>query len=153
VFYALVFLTRYTDLFQEINGWNFFFKIFYFLSSFYTIGIMRLVYPRTREREAAWKMSAVIAGGCLVLSPFVMLIFIEKELWGFREVRERSSILVTRVVPLLTDMCVHSGSGYSPKSSNPSASSRSCCYCARPPYQRSSRPSTSSSWGLTERCT
>lgn len=89
MFYALVFLTRYTDLFQEINGWNFFFKIFYFLSSFYTIGIMRLVYPRTREREVAWKMSAMIAGGCLVLSPFVMLIFIEKDFWGFREVRER----------------------------------------------------------------
>ncbi|KAK3329595.1 ER lumen protein retaining receptor-domain-containing protein [Apodospora peruviana] len=85
VFYALVFLTRYTDLFSETDGWNYFFKIFYLLSSFYTISIMRFIYPRTREREIAWKMSAAIAAGCLALSPFVMLIFRGSEHWSFRE--------------------------------------------------------------------
>ncbi|KAK4132420.1 hypothetical protein BT67DRAFT_89386 [Trichocladium antarcticum] len=83
LFYALVFLTRYTDLFQESYAWNYFFKVFYLLSSFYTIAIMRFVYPRTREREVAWKLSAVVLAGCLVLSPFVMLIFDER--WSFQE--------------------------------------------------------------------
>ncbi|KAM7193591.1 ER lumen protein-retaining receptor [Naviculisporaceae sp. PSN 640] len=85
VFYGLVFVTRYTDLFSETNGWNFFFKIFYLLSSFYTIGVMRFVFPRTREREVAWKMSAIIAAASLALSPFVMMIFIPSMHWSFRE--------------------------------------------------------------------
>lgn len=71
----MVFLARYTDLFKETHAWNYFFKIFYFLSSFYTVAIMRWVYPRTREREIAWKMAAGILAGSLVLSPFTMLIF------------------------------------------------------------------------------
>ncbi|KAL2271272.1 hypothetical protein VTJ83DRAFT_643 [Remersonia thermophila] len=85
LFYALVFVTRYTDLFRESYAWNYFFKVFYLLSSFYTIAIMRFVYPRTREREIAWKMSALILAGSLVLSPLVMLIFDPKDWWGFRE--------------------------------------------------------------------
>ncbi|KAL2125100.1 hypothetical protein VTJ04DRAFT_1465 [Mycothermus thermophilus] len=85
IFYALVFVTRYTDLFRESYAWNYFFKVFYLLSSFYTIAIMRFVYPRTREREIAWKMSAMILAGSLVLSPFVMLIFDPKDWWGFQE--------------------------------------------------------------------
>ncbi|KAK4218240.1 ER lumen protein-retaining receptor [Rhypophila decipiens] len=85
VFYALVFVTRYTDIFTETSGWNYFFKIFYLLSSFYTIGVMRLLFPRTREREVAWKMSAVIAAASLLLSPIVMMIFIGSEHWSFRE--------------------------------------------------------------------
>jgi branched-subunit amino acid ABC-type transport system permease component len=87
LFYALVFITRYTDLFQESWPWNYFFKVFYLLSSFYTIAIMRYVYPRTREREVAWKMSAALLAGSLVLSPFVMLIFESSEKWGFQEVQ------------------------------------------------------------------
>jgi hypothetical protein len=83
LFYALVFVTRYTDLFQESYAWNYFFKVFYLLSSFYTIAIMRFVYPRTREREVAWKLSALILAACLFLSPFVMLIF--DDWWSFRE--------------------------------------------------------------------
>jgi uncharacterized membrane protein len=84
LFYALVFVTRYTDLFRESYAWNYFFKVFYLLSSFYTIGIMRFVYPRTREREVAWKLSAVILAACLFLSPFIMLIF--DDWWSFQEV-------------------------------------------------------------------
>ncbi|KAL2260718.1 hypothetical protein VTK26DRAFT_5200 [Humicola hyalothermophila] len=85
LFYAVVFVTRYTDLFRETYAWNYFFKVFYLLSSFYTIGIMRFVYPRTREREIAWKLSSVILVGCLILSPFVMLIFEPSEVWSFQE--------------------------------------------------------------------
>lgn len=86
LFYALVFITRYTDLFRESYAWNYFFKVFYLLSSFYTIAIMRFVYPRTREREVAWKMSALILAGSLIISPFVMLIFDPVSWWGFQEV-------------------------------------------------------------------
>ncbi|KAK4251814.1 ER lumen protein retaining receptor-domain-containing protein [Corynascus novoguineensis] len=85
LFYALVFVTRYTDLFSESYAWNYFFKVFYLLSSFYTISIMRFVYPRTREREVAWKLSALILAGCLFLSPFVMLIFDDSSSWSFQE--------------------------------------------------------------------
>ncbi|KAJ4297248.1 hypothetical protein N0V88_004166 [Collariella sp. IMI 366227] len=87
LFYALVFITRYTDLFRESYAWNYFFKVFYLLSSFYTIAVMRYVYPRTREREVAWKLSALILVACLVLSPFVMLIFEPSNEWFFVEVR------------------------------------------------------------------
>ncbi|KAK4159152.1 ER lumen protein retaining receptor-domain-containing protein [Cladorrhinum sp. PSN259] len=85
IFYALVFITRYTDLFSETSAWNYFFKVFYFLSSFYTISIMRFVYPRTREREKAWKMGAALLLGSLVISPFAMLIFKSKDEWAFTE--------------------------------------------------------------------
>ncbi|KAK6820583.1 ER lumen protein retaining receptor [Apiospora arundinis] len=78
VLYAVVFCSRYTDIFNEVYVWNLLFKIFYILSSFYIIAIMRWRYPRTREREIAWKLGAGVLGGSLVLSPFVMLIFDEK---------------------------------------------------------------------------
>lgn len=81
VFYIVVFLARYTDLFKETHPWNYFFKIFYFLSSFYTVAIMRWVYPRTRERETAWKMGAAVLAGSLVLAPFTMMIF--EPSWDF----------------------------------------------------------------------
>ncbi|KAK1754926.1 ER lumen protein-retaining receptor [Echria macrotheca] len=97
-FYALVFITRYTDLFSETWAWNYFFKVFYLLSSFYTIGIMRFVYPRTREKEIAWKMSAVILAGTLLLSPFVMMIFEDRWwfvdwLWVFSQILESVCVL------------------------------------------------------------
>lgn len=84
ILYTTVFCSRYTDLFMETSGWNYFFKIFYLLSSFYTICIMRWVYARTREREIAWKMGAIILVGSLVLSPFMMLIFESKSHWSLR---------------------------------------------------------------------
>ncbi|KAK4673036.1 hypothetical protein QC763_108260 [Podospora pseudopauciseta] len=85
LFYALVFVTRYTDLFVETHAWNYFFKVFYLLSSFYTLGIMRFVYPRTREKEIAWKLAGLVFSGSLVLSPFFMLIFDKKREWAFTE--------------------------------------------------------------------
>lgn len=85
ILYALVFCTRYLDVFSENSAWNFVFKIFYILSSFYILGVMQWVYARSREREIAWKIGAIILGGSFVLSPFVMMIF--EGSWGFRTVR------------------------------------------------------------------
>lgn len=44
---------------------------------------MRYIFPRTREREIAWKLGAAILAGSLVLAPFVMLIFESKDYWSF----------------------------------------------------------------------
>src|SRR4051812_45060998 len=100
VFYTLVFLTRYIDLFQglQTSRWNLFFKVFYLLSSFYTMGIMRFVFPRTREREIAWKLSAGILAGSLLLSPFIMLIF--ARIWNFTEVNAPAADSAMGKVPL-----------------------------------------------------
>ena len=94
ILYATVFCTRYLDLFQKQPAWNLFFKIFYITSSFYTIGIMRLVYPRTREKELAWKMGAVCLAGSMALSPLVMLIFEGKHVWSFIIVRSLPSSIL-----------------------------------------------------------
>ncbi|KAI1378732.1 ER lumen protein retaining receptor-domain-containing protein [Hypoxylon crocopeplum] len=83
VFYAIVFCTRYTDFFGETSTWNYLFKLFYILSSFYIIVVMRWLFPRTREREISWKLGAVVLMGSLFISPFTMLIFEGKERWGF----------------------------------------------------------------------
>ncbi|KAI0443213.1 ER lumen protein retaining receptor-domain-containing protein [Xylaria telfairii] len=83
VLYAVVFCSRYTDIFTETSKWNYFFKLFYILSSIYIIAIMRWIYPRTREREIAWKLGAGILAGSLLLAPFVMLIFEGKKQWSF----------------------------------------------------------------------
>ncbi|KAJ8108279.1 hypothetical protein ONZ43_g6477 [Nemania bipapillata] len=83
VLYAIVFCARYTDLFRERSNWNIVFKIFYILSSIYIIAIMRWIYPRTREREVAWKLGAAVLAGSLLLSPFTMLIFESKDQWMF----------------------------------------------------------------------
>ncbi len=47
---------------------------------------MRFIYPRTREREVAWKLSALVLVSCMLISPFVMLIFDKSDWWGFQEV-------------------------------------------------------------------
>ncbi|KAI1774668.1 ER lumen protein retaining receptor-domain-containing protein [Hypoxylon cercidicola] len=83
VFYAVVFCTRYTDFFTETSKWNYFFKLFYILSSFYIIAIMRWLFPRTREREISWKLGAAVLMGSLFISPFTMLLFEGKDRWGF----------------------------------------------------------------------
>ncbi|KAJ2989346.1 hypothetical protein NUW58_g3514 [Xylaria curta] len=83
VLYAVVFCSRYTDIFTETSTWNYIFKLFYILSSLYIIAIMRWIYPRTREREIAWQLGAGILGGSLLLAPFVMLIFEGKQQWSF----------------------------------------------------------------------
>ena len=87
ILYAVVFCSRYINLFHETSPWNIFFKVFYITTSFYIIVIMRWVYPRSRELELAWKMGGAILVGSLILSPFGMLIFISKYIWSFTMVR------------------------------------------------------------------
>ena len=45
---------------------------------------MQWLYPRSREREVAWKLGAVVLVGSLVLSPFVLMLF--ESSWGFMHV-------------------------------------------------------------------
>lgn len=80
-----MFCTRYLDIFGERILWNLLFKIFYIVSSFYIIGVMQWVFPRSRERELSWKMGAGVLTTAAVLSPFMMMIF--ESNWGFRPVR------------------------------------------------------------------
>ncbi|KAM5343587.1 hypothetical protein ACJ41O_012124 [Fusarium nematophilum] len=97
ILYALVFCTRYLDIFGEQVPWNFVFKIFYILSSFYILGVMQWIFPRSREREIAWKIGAIILGGSFVLSPFVMLIFESHNfmswMWVFSQILESVCVL------------------------------------------------------------
>lgn len=77
ILYTLVFGTRYLDLFwvpPSWNWWNFVFKIFYILSSIYVVYLMMRVYPRTREKEAAWKITTWSLGACVLTAPFVTLL-------------------------------------------------------------------------------
>ncbi|KAG5950690.1 hypothetical protein E4U53_004587 [Claviceps sorghi] len=80
--YALVFCTRYLDVFREKILWNLLFKIVYIVSSFYTIAVMQWVFPRSRERELSWKMGASVLTVAAVSSPFLMMMFEKK--WNFR---------------------------------------------------------------------
>ncbi|KAL7901743.1 ER lumen protein retaining receptor domain-containing protein [Trichoderma sp. SZMC 28014] len=81
--YALVFCSRYLDLFAERSAWNAIFKVTYIVTSFYILGVMQWLFPRSREREISWKLGAFILGGSLALSPFIMMIFESKRRWGF----------------------------------------------------------------------
>jgi hypothetical protein len=61
---------------------------------------MQWVFPRTRERELAWKMGAAIVGGSLLLSPFTFWIFEHDEkrkflawMWDFSEILEAFCVL------------------------------------------------------------
>ncbi|POR37016.1 ER lumen protein-retaining receptor, partial [Tolypocladium paradoxum] len=96
--YALVFCTRYLDVFTEPSTWNLVFKICYILSSFYILAIMQWFYPRSRERELSWKMGGGVLGVSLLLSPFVMMIFkkhwsFTTWMWVFSEILESACVL------------------------------------------------------------
>ncbi|KAG5938121.1 hypothetical protein E4U59_003995 [Claviceps monticola] len=96
--YAVVFCTRYLDLFREKYLWNFLFKIVYILSSLYIIGIMQWMFPRSRERELSWKMGAGVLTIAAVLAPFMMMLFEKKWtfrtlMWVFSEILESGCVL------------------------------------------------------------
>ncbi|MCJ1442904.1 MAG: hypothetical protein MMC23_003401 [Stictis urceolatum] len=101
--YAAVFCTRYMDLLW-VNPFSFFYntflKIFYISSSLYIIFIMMRVFPRTREREKAWKFGGACLGGSLLLAPFAMLIFMKKEEWSFWEFLRSFSLILESVCVL-----------------------------------------------------
>lgn len=69
--YGLVFVTRYLDLFYTENAWNIIGKILFIVTSIYVVVIMLRVYPRTRERERAWKFGIYAVVGSLVLAPLM----------------------------------------------------------------------------------
>ncbi|KAJ5804698.1 uncharacterized protein N7518_001001 [Penicillium psychrosexuale] len=81
--YGLVFIFRYLDLLfpSTYTGgtwhsiWNVCFKLFYLISSSYLVFLMMKVYPRTRERERAWKLALWSVVGSLVLAPISIWLF------------------------------------------------------------------------------
>ncbi|KAF1930592.1 uncharacterized protein M421DRAFT_412843 [Didymella exigua CBS 183.55] len=106
--YALVFCTRYLDIFttsgtrDAAHIWNFTLKIFYTLSSFYIIFLMTSVYARTREREKAWKLGMYCLLGAVAMAPLWYLVFSShvvghstfmKLLWVFSEILESVCIV------------------------------------------------------------
>lgn len=90
--YVLVFCTRYLDIFwvpPRLSIWNFTLKNFYTLSSLYILIAMMWFFPRTREREKAWKLGTACLVGSLVVAPLAMLVFRWGEhKWRFTEVRK-----------------------------------------------------------------
>ncbi|KAF7502407.1 hypothetical protein GJ744_005844 [Endocarpon pusillum] len=76
--YILVFLTRYLDLFwvpPSFSYWNFVLKNFYIWSSLYIILLMLRIYPRTREREKAWKLAIyALIGSVVIAPPFTVIV-------------------------------------------------------------------------------
>ncbi|KAJ5735427.1 uncharacterized protein N7483_000552 [Penicillium malachiteum] len=109
--YGLVFVTRYLDIFsgstwafsRGASLWNVLFKLFYLTSSLYLVFIMMKVFPRTRERERAWKLGMYSVVGSLVLAPVTIAIFEsgfshgwfleEQVLWAFSIVLESVCVL------------------------------------------------------------
>ncbi|EPS30294.1 hypothetical protein PDE_05245 [Penicillium oxalicum 114-2] len=109
--YAAVFVTRYLDLLSPSSWsirahgpvviWNVSFKLFFLLSTFYTIFIMMKVFPRTRERERAWKLGIYSVVGSVVLAPMVILVFEQgfrgdwflEILWAFSIILESVCVL------------------------------------------------------------
>ncbi|KAI9884886.1 MAG: hypothetical protein M1823_003327 [Watsoniomyces obsoletus] len=123
VLYAFVFVARYVDLFWTAPGsqeesspghagssghtsalswWNFVLKIFYITSSFYIILLMMKVYPRTREREKAWRYGSMCFGAAMLLGPILTVIIqriVKKPidlvhmLWSISEILESVGVL------------------------------------------------------------
>ena len=81
VLYAIVFCTRYLDLFWSpwftkfIYIWLFTLKVFYISSSLYIVFLMVRVYARTREREKAWKFGIYCFACSAVLALPICAIF------------------------------------------------------------------------------
>ncbi|KAJ5698864.1 hypothetical protein N7462_000869 [Penicillium macrosclerotiorum] len=111
ILYALVFVTRYLDLFNSNTWsfanygasviWNACFKLFFLGSAFYTIFVMMKVFPRTRERERAWKLGIYSVIGSLVLAPISIAALEPDELshwfleflWAFSIILESVCVL------------------------------------------------------------
>ena len=76
--YALVFCTRYLDLFYRlfISLYNTSMKIFYIASSFYILFVMIKVYPFSRESHKAYGMTAyAVAGSVIAVVPVTGLAY------------------------------------------------------------------------------
>ncbi|KAF1809340.1 hypothetical protein P152DRAFT_441861 [Eremomyces bilateralis CBS 781.70] len=78
--YLLVFCTRYLDIFwTPVNDgmliYLFVFKVAYIVSSAYIVFLMWSIFPRTREREKAWRFGAYGLGAALIGCVPVLIIF------------------------------------------------------------------------------
>lgn len=103
--YGVVFIFRYLDLLDPHTYksgtwhgiWNVCFKLFYLLSSSYLIFLMMKIYPRTRERERAWKLGLWSVAGSVVLAPIsIWLLDAEPYNSWFLEVSRKSSSIHIR---------------------------------------------------------
>jgi ER lumen protein retaining receptor len=71
-------MTRYLDLLWVSPSsfyWNFILKNFYIWSSLYILLLMLRIYPRTREREKAWRLALYATAGSIIAAPIVTAIF------------------------------------------------------------------------------
>ena len=87
IYYIVVFLARYMDLFwtpvfvdrssdrRFLLIYNFCGKVFYIATSIYVVFLMMRVYARTREREKAWRLGAYCLGASAVLATPVAAMF------------------------------------------------------------------------------
>ncbi|KAF8138048.1 ER lumen protein retaining receptor-domain-containing protein [Mycena galopus ATCC 62051] len=93
--YALVFMSRYLDLFYSfVSLYNTVFKIVYILSAFYVLFLMRWIYPHTPEGRMAWQASGIILGSACLLSLIVNYRFTPAEvLWSFSIVLESLCVI------------------------------------------------------------
>lgn len=98
--YAVVFLTRYLDLSQWSNWYLVFFKIFYILSSFYILFLMTTAFPRTREKEKAWKFALLSVAGSAAGAPLVILLYRSRSYHWILEVFWVFSIILESVCVL-----------------------------------------------------
>ncbi|KZF24479.1 hypothetical protein L228DRAFT_228470 [Xylona heveae TC161] len=101
--YAAVFVTRYLDLFTTppaFSYWNFVLKIFYLLSSFYVILLMLRIFPRTRERERAWKLGGYALAAAVILAPILTPIFEGKQSFRPLKILRTFSIILESVCVL-----------------------------------------------------
>ena len=82
--YCLVFLTRYLDLFwrpPSSSYYLFIAKVFYIVTAIYILALMQWVYPRSREREKAWRLGTCCLVGSLIGAPIVHYI-LYPEYWN-----------------------------------------------------------------------
>jgi len=107
--YALVFLTRYIDLFLVpplMSKYLTFFKITYIVSSLYTVYILLRVFPRSRESESQWRLASYLLLLSAVAAPVFQHFFARTSdgLWFVVEtLRDFSLILESvAVLPQLT---------------------------------------------------
>lgn len=141
--YILVFVTRYLDLFWVapwVSYWNFVLKNFYIWTSLYIIAIMWRWYPRTREKEKAWKMGASCLALSVVLAPVMSAIFERKHI-SITKVSLRAEFAFQVDERWSKEPVRLRSYGPSRLSSNPCVFFLNCSYCVRPMYLPSSIPS------------
>ncbi|KAF7376755.1 Protein-ER retention receptor [Mycena sanguinolenta] len=93
--YALVFVTRYLDLFSPfVSLYNTVMKILYIASALYVLGVMRWLYPHSRESRTAWQATGIILGSSVIASLIFNYRFTVTEiLWSFSIVLEAFCVI------------------------------------------------------------